>query len=229
MYILYQKYCDQSSDDLFSLIINELKWMILRDMKYVDYAEREDFKQSLYMKIHKVLLKAPIQATNDFKFEWFEHEEEMFKQNKYLAKLIHEYGMTFKNIINITDNIQKNEFESLYKTFVGDVKLYQYFSKVIKTFRINYIKAYEKDPMYHAFRLNRENEHHQEYINTIQDDSNQHHVVLDLLTLNDDEMIFIKKYENSANQTDLSKDLGISQQAVSKKYKKIIRKLKASI
>ena len=229
MYILYQKYCNQPSDNIFILIIEDLKWIILRDLKFVDYEERDDFKQALYMKIHEVLLKSPIKENDDYKFEWKTHEEEMLRQNKYLTKMINEYGMSYKSIIQISDCFARKEFENIYKTFVGDMKLFQYFSKVIKTFRINFIKAYEKDPIYHAFRLNKQNENHQEYISTIQDNTDYNSITLDLSILNREELDFLDAYFKTTNQTDLSKELNITQQAVSKRYKKIIKKLKGKI
>ena len=79
MYILYQKYSNQANNELFIEIIRELKWMILRDLKYVDYQEREDFRQALYLKIHEVLLKKPIKENDDFKFSWSDNEEIIIK------------------------------------------------------------------------------------------------------------------------------------------------------
>ena len=137
--------------------------------------------------------------------------------------------MTVKSVLDINDQIEKKEFESVYKVFVGDVKLFQYFSKVIKTCRINFVKAYEKDPIYYAFRLNNQNDHHQEYINTIEDESQNQNYILDISILNDEEREFLDAYEKALNQTELAERLHVTQQAVSKRYNKIIKKLKESI
>src|SRR3989339_189344 len=150
MYILYQKYSNQANNELFIEIIRELKWMILRDLKYVDYQEREDFRQALYLKIHEVLLKKPIKENDDFKFSWSDNEEIIIKENKYLLKLLSEFGMTVKS-------------------------------------------------------------------------------VLDISILNDEEREFLDAYEKALNQTELAERLHVTQQAVSKRYNKIIKKLKESI
>ena len=229
MYLLYQKYSNQPNDDLFIEIIHELKWMILRDLKYVNYQEREDFKQALYMKVHEVLLKKPIKENNDYIFRWSDNEEMIFKENKYLLKLLSEFGLSVNNVLSIEDQIDKKEFESVYRVFVGDVKLYQYFSKVIKTCRINFVKAYEKDPIYYAFRLNNQNNHHQEYINAIEDESQNQNYIIDISVLDDEEREFLDEYAKALNQTEFAKKLNVTQQAVSKRYNKIINKLKESI
>jgi len=203
--------------------------MILRDLKFIDYQEREDFKQALYMKVHEVLLKRPIKENNDYIFRWSENEETIFKENKYLTNLLSEFGMTVKSVLDMNEQLEKKEFESAYRVFVGDVKLYQYFSKVIKTCRINFVKAYEKDPIYYAFRLNNQNAHHQEYINTIEDESQNPNYIIDMSILDDEEREFLDEYAKALNQTEVAKKLNVTQQAVSKRYNKIINKLKESI
>ncbi len=192
------QYQKENSNELFNDIIEIIIPIIRHRIRDIPSMYQEDVLQEILMKVDRMLKKFKI--TNHNVSDKF--------VNNFLTK--------YQDIIN--------EFESEYEMFCAENQLLTYIVKICNSSVNDYYRQHKNNTV----SLNQKDKNEIELIEMIQDKNADFMTFCNRIDLSNDEhkiMDLIMK-EERISQKEIGKILGISQQAVSKRLKKIKNKFR---
>jgi hypothetical protein len=213
MFIEYLKYLESKESNDFESIINHCNNYIQHETSLINKRYRDDFKQTLLMKLFAVIGKGIITINEDF-------EPNKCRNSKYYSKFLNHIGkQQHKYLQDI------NLVESEYFLFVGEIKLRMYIKRVCFTTRIDFYRAVDKSFLSNCISLNSITNDGIELIDRMpmkEKTVNNELMKIDLTTLlHKTEYDFLMKYTEFNNQKEYADYMGVSQQYISKKINSI--------
>lgn len=186
------KYQQTKDDDTFNKIIKDINYIINKNLKKLDKEYKDDLKQEILMSIFKVV--------NNFKIKTLNTD----------LSYIDNFKEKYKNLTNYN-------MEEEYNLFCNENQFRKYIDILCKNKVIDFIR---KEKHENVISLNNLVDENNELLDMIKDEK-----------IKEKEIIFSSKNLEFLNhfiendriltQKEVAKKLGISQQAVSKKLKKI--------
>lgn len=238
VYELLLQYQNKKSDQSFMKLLSSLSLMIKGATSKIDFFDREDVFQDISIAILNVCRK------KKFEIEGFKTIEELYsfyvkdevansiKKQYFLKSFLkaHEENMLLlENTLNKT--ILLNDFNEIYKSYVGNLQVIHYFQKVCKSVVLKYYRRLNQQLERNGIRLNELDNYGEEKINYV---INKDAPITFSQSIQDyhfskEEKKFIKGFfcENGQilTQVEYAKLCHVSQQAISKKIKTL--KIKA--
>lgn len=210
MFVDYIKYITFKNEESINNVIVDCENMIAKESLKIPALYREDFKQDLRMKIFNVLQKEIITINDDFVLPLGRNK----KSNKYFKNYL--INSSKLNLIEAT--------ESDFFLFVGEIKIRAYLNRVGYTFSIDYLRKYKGDLLVHCHSLNNTNNEGIEYLSLLKETQCSERLidlskVYSSINLRDRE--FLDGLIKCNTQADYARQINVTQQAVSKRLKKI--------
>lgn len=186
------KYQQTKDDDTFNKIIKDINYIINKNLKKLDKEYKDDLKQEILMSIFKVV--------NNFKIKTLNTD----------LSYIDNFKEKYKNVTNYN-------MEEEYNLFCNENQFRKYIEVLCKNKVIDFIR---KEKHENVISLNNLVDEKNELIDMIKDEKIKEKEI----TFSSKNLEFLNHFiENDRilTQKEVAKKLGISQQAVSKKIKKI--------
>lgn len=238
--LLIYVYRKERNDYNFNKILYKLSPLIKRYLKKIPNEDKEDIRQELLAIVYEKVINANITYTYLSKSLFTTKNLRLLKKenyslesfikhfkNKYVYYFINKYGVsnfeeTFSNKNTRRKFINDFAIEGAKNKFYKLLKIS--FNSVI----VNYYR--EKEIWSNILSLNNTNEINVEYINIIYQKDNNHEINWKIFDIQDKEFLF-KCFNDKRvlTQLEIAKELNITQQAVSKRFKKIREKYKEKI
>lgn len=186
------KYQQTKDDDTFNKIIKDINYIINKNLKKLDKEYKDDLKQEILMSIFKVV--------NNFKIKTLNTD----------LSYIDNFKEKYKNVTNYN-------MEEEYNLFCNENQFRKYIDILCKNKVIDFIR---KEKHENVISLNNLVDEKNELLDMIKDEKIKEKEI----TFSSKNLEFLSNFiENDRilTQKEVAKKLGISQQAVSKKIKKI--------
>lgn len=197
-------------DDLFEFIVNYFEKNITYYINKVKEVIKDDLKQDLLYSIYKAINTFEININTKTNID-------ILDKNKYFKKYVYE-----NSDLKQDDIIQELNLYNNQNQFI-DYILKRLYSTYIDFSKCKYCKDFSN-----TISLNSVNNEGEELINKIFDNNfYKEQTKFDLMDLSKKELMFLNYFiENGIqlSEQEVAKKLGISQQAVNKKKKQIIKK-----
>jgi len=228
MFINYLQYQATKEEKYFEAFILKAKNLINQELYKMRSEYREDFYQELLMKLYKIMQKELISISSDFILN--DRDRLLLEQSSTVleTKSAKRYLDAYFNEINKI-LINCTSYSSFF-LFVGDIKIRKYIKTVCANFRIDYLRKYGKNQNNSTFSLNELNSDGIEYLEIIPNNVEAENTYdLDNIysVLIRDEKNFLMESFMYKRQSDYAQALGVTQQYISRKYNKIVNKIKA--
>lgn len=234
LYSNYVCYVLKNDDLSFTKIVKNVLSFLKKRFKNITTIDREDLIQEV---LELISIKFKLL---DFTVSLDMNEEELLREsinNKIPfsdSKLndsnyvLYRFFSFNKEQMNIYDKLMSNPklingFKLLFESYLGNAKIINYISKICDYKILEYNRKQN-----YILSLNRTTESGDEYINLIEDVEINNFTIDDLYMLNKDEVAFLKsfyKYGYLKMQDELAIEHGVTQQSISKKFKKIKNKV----
>ena len=205
------RYQHNMEDYIFEQIVNHYQNLIFSIIKNESKFNQEDIYQDMLFALYKVIKNFKIIniIPNDI-------TEKQLKMNKYFSSFINKYN--YFDLIDLTHECNN---------FYNENQFNYYVKQRLKSIYIDYLKS-NKYFNNKKYSLNLINENNIELIDLVLDPSTLKQIsYLDLIDLTEEEKQFLKCFiENGQvlSEKEVGIKLGMSQQAVNKKKKKIKEK-----
>lgn len=186
------KYQQTKDDDTFNKIIKDINYIINKNLKKLDKEYKDDLKQEILMSIFKVV--------NNFKIKTLNTD----------LSYIDNFKEKYKNLTNYN-------MEEEYNLFCNENQFRKYIDILCKNKVIDFIR---KEKHENVISLNNLVDENNELLDMIKDEKIKEKEI----TFSSKNLEFLNHFiENDRilTQKEVAKKLGISQQTVSKKLKKI--------
>lgn len=203
MIIDYKK---DNNDELFEKIVLSFRPLFLKYINKIHKNHRDDMYQELLCTLLSVIRKFVI---TDYDID-----------NNYYKAFVNKYKIELLEISNEIKNLE-------YKLFCNENQFIKYLNTSLNNKIIDYYRNYKSNLLNNAISLNSYIYEDVELIETIEDKAYQKTDFFDMYNFSEKELEFLKCFlENGKvlSEEKVAKKLGISQQAVNKKKKKIIKK-----
>lgn len=221
------KYQQNKEEYDFEKIVKALKWKIQYYCKKVPHYYREDVKQELLMNLY--------QAVTFFKFKEFMIPKEIFNDKSvdknanhfYFNQFLKKYEKNFFEIVCENQDIRKKLiFE--YTLYCNERQFNSYINRGFDFVVNNFLRknVYKNNEI---ISLNSVLENNQELIETIIDKKYTDISIFEKYEISYSDKEFLEHFIQKGkilSEMEVAKELGISQQAVSKRRKKIIENYK---
>jgi len=212
--------CCKSSfkDELFNEIMLMLNEKIEYYVKDIETNDRDDVRQNIINKIYKLIHEFKM---IDIDLEYIEFIKEFYilkNNNESLIISLKNFYFVYEDIINKIFNMNELYYE--YNLYCNENQFKKYINKLCE----NSVNDYYRDK-------SKEKEYRTNY-NSNSDNSSCYFDILNNLNINSKDIEFIKLffYKNRRlKDLEVSKRLGVSKQAVSKRKKRIENKYKIKI
>lgn len=199
-------YQNTKDDIFFEKILEELKNLIYYNIKKIPISYQEEIYQELLLGLYNVLITFKINYNIKINQQEIENQN---ITNKYLLAFIEKY----KNDLLRVNN--KDLFINEFILFCNENQFINYINKRFKSIRISFYQKQEKEKAIY-----------EKYLEIIKLSSNN---TYNIKYLDVEEKAFLKLFvdkERILTQKEVGDILGISQQAISRKLKKIKEKYK---
>lgn len=189
-------------NEIYEEIIKLLNPVIEIALQSVPIFYKDDIRQEILLNIYQVIKKYQLRDNS----------------NKYMTNFIKQYQQN-PLLSKMTDKELKLE----YYLFCNENQLKKYISKTIKTKIIDYLRKYNNNYIHLNIKMTDKTE----LLDYIQDRP-KYKFDLNTLCLNCDERFLLDLLINKFTEKQIGNILGITQQAVNKRKKKLLKKIKNS-
>lgn len=227
--ITYQK---TKQNETFEGIISDFQRMMQYHLQTIHDFYKQDVKQEMLIAIYQFIMQykihpicisiEPFNQENfiQIKNANFQNVDQLFN-HPYLSMFIQTYGTNlFEQSFMRKDALHLFLYE--YELFCNEIQLFRYMNKKLKCVCCDFLR---KNRKLETIRLD-ETDDSNEYMADISEMKN---ACIDVLDLTDVEIQFLKSFIQKGTlltEKEVAKKLGITQQAVHKRKKKIIEKYK---
>lgn len=221
------KYQKTKEDEIFNNIINEFEKVINYNVIKMPKNYREDLRQEILMaifiaipkfKVNKNLLDDTI---NDL--EILEIYYEIIK-NKYYDLFIDKFHIVKIDVNNV--KTLKNLINEFYN-FCNENQFRKYINVISNNKTIDFYRKYKIALEKEKISLNIVYDNNEEYIDKIIDEKKQNNRESNYVSINEKDVQFLKLFyddNKKLTEREVAKKIGVTQQAVSKRLKRIINK-----
>lgn len=234
--IKYVKIYQKTKDDkIFKKLIDLLNGKIKCYIRKVPHFYKEDVYQEMLMGLYQVVITFKMKKIDSsYIFTSENYKLAMKTKLKYVDFIMKlNYGKEFIRSIEKLENPFKNiemqkEFMYEYELFCNERQFKSCVSKRCHLTYCYFVRRHQYEFEMKTISLNTMNEYNLELLNLIEDKSNQESY-LDHLDLTIEEQEFLKHFIQKGKiltEMEVAEELGISQQVVSKRRKKIIENYK---
>ena len=219
------KYQETNDEVYLEKIIKMFDRLINKYVSRVEPDNKEDIKQILIIKIYNVIknfhLNNKYYKDNNSIIVLKINDKECLLDISYLDGFNNKYG---SNLIDEAFLSEKSllDFITEYVLFNNENQLTRYLEKTFNNVILKYYKEKNKQININ-YSLNEINEYGEEYINLIIDQNSK--LVYKINVLDETESVILDLLMKKYTQKEIGKILGMSQQAVNKRKKQIIKKL----
>lgn len=219
---LVEKYQKEESDIILNLIFEKIKPMLIKYRNKVPKFYQDDLNQEMLMRTHKLIKDFKINS--NYKIILVNEENidyKLIENNLYLQKFLKIYQR---------ETLDNSKLNQEYNLFCNEKQFINCLNIRLKSTYIDFIKKNKNYINQNIISLNQINLENIEMIDAIIDDFEPiETLLLGKHNLTNDELNFILEFMEKGrilSETKVGKKLGISQQAVNKRKKKIINKYK---
>ena len=227
--IEYQK---TKNDEIFKEVISHFKRIMYCHLKMIPKIYKEDVYQEMLMVIYEYIIHYEIKpihllVENFNKENFIKLKESNFSNvnqifnHSYLSAFFQKYETNlFKRAFIQKDAL--NNFLYEYELFCNESQLFRYMNKKLKYVCCDFMRKYKKLEIISLDTLDDASEY-------MVDNSKSKMSFFENLDLSEDEIQFLRHFIHKGRKVtemEVAKELGISQQAVHKRKKKIVEKYK---
>lgn len=234
------EYKKDKSDALFMKIVERMNQLIKYHVNKISSTYREDLYQEMLISLDEAINVFEINENIKVESELFNYDNllkikklkykhlNQIMHGKYFEGFIAMYGKSlFESAFNDKTKLEELIYE--YKLFCNENQLIEYLKSTFKNRRISFYREHVAKPDSTLISLNTPIGNDIELIDIIPD--NYHSVDESILyyeSLSSEENEFLNMFyerDRVLTETEVAKRLGVSQQAVSKRKRRILRKL----
>lgn len=225
--ISYQK---EKSDIALNEIFKIVKPIIKKYENKVPKFYQDDLSQEMLMRIHKLVETFKISLNNSLIINEFEKiNYQTIEDDLYFKSFLKKYGSE-KIKLSLNNPLHLKQLKEEYNLFCNEKQFIDCLNKRLKSTYIDFLRKYRNHNDLEIISLNKTNLDNLEIIDTVIDNTEQDiNTFINKYDFTNEEIKFILSFiEKGAilSEIRVAEKLGISQQAVNKRKKKIIKKYK---